>query len=228
MDRAQLQPAWVLHSRRYGDTSLLVELFVRAQGRVGCVAKGALRPGRGAAPLQAFQGLLVEIRGRGEVQTLTRVEPGGVVHALKGRRLYCGMYVNELLLRLTPRQDPNTALFDHYQVALAELAGETALEPLLRRFEVRLLDALGVGLALDRDIAGQPIDPTRRYTYDLSSGAAAVAGAPGDSIAGATLKALGSGEFTDDDCLSEARALMRRVLDHHLDGRPLRSRELFR
>lgn len=219
---------YVLHSRRYSDSSLLIELFVRERGRAVCIAKGALRRRKGGAVCQPFQQLAVEMRGRGEVTTLTRAEPLGAPVTLVGQRLYCGLYLNELLLRLTARDDAFPTLFDHYAEAVAQLGSDLPLEPVLRRFEVRLLGELGLGLSLDHDSAGRPIQPESLYTYDVTQGAIMQVSHKADCVRGLTLLALGHDKLTDDDVLHEARSLMRRVLDFHLDGRPLRSRELFR
>jgi DNA repair protein RecO (recombination protein O) len=119
-------------------------------------------------------------------------------------------------------------LFDDYAAALGQLGDLQGLvEPILRRFEIRLLGHLGLGPMLDRDIAGAPIDPQRRYTYDIFAGPCLAGGSAADVVSGATLLGLRHGEFGDSEQLREARVLMRRVLNHHLDGRPLKSRELF-
>lgn len=220
--------AYVLHSRRYGDSSLIVELLTREQGRIACVARGALRAHRREPRLQPFQALQVDLRGRGEVLTLTRVEAMGLPLPLRGRVLYCGLYLNELLMRLTARQDPLPKSFDDYQQSLNGLVTDALVEPVLRRFEVRLLQHLGLGLALQNDVDGSPIDPDRDYLYEIDSGARPVAGGQTGAVSGTTLQALHDGSFDKRETLLQARSLMRRIIDYHLDGRPLRSRELFR
>ncbi len=227
-----LQPAYVLHSRRFRESSLVVELITPTLGRHAVLAKGALGgKGRRAALLQPFVPLLLDWRGRGELPVLTDCEAAGAAHQLGGPALYCGLYVNELVLRLCDRGDPHSTLFPVYAACIGELAGSppenAALEPILRRFELRLLEELGVGLALERDHRGQAIDPHRRYDYRLDEGAVPVAGAEA-GYAGATLLALARGRFDAADQRREARRLMRRVIDARLGGRPLRSRELFR
>ncbi len=227
MPAAKLEPAYVLHSRRYGDSSLLIELLCRERGRVACIAKGALRSQRSQPQLQPFQPLLIDLRGRGEVSTLSHVEPSGVPMALTGRRLYCAIYLNELLLRLTARDDPSPPLFDDYARAVAALGAQSPEEPVLRCFEVRLLAHLGLALSLERDAAGEPLVDAGHYVYAIDEGPRRVSGDAQDAVRGATLRALRHGSF-DERTLAEARHLMRRVLHHHLEGRPLRSRELFR
>jgi len=228
LDPQSLQAAYVLHTRRYGDSSLIVDLFTRGQGRVACIAKGALRSRRPDARMQSFQTLLVGLRGRGEVLTLTHAESGGAPQPFSGRNLYCGLYLNELVLKLTARQDACAGLFDDYALAIQGLSGAEQVEPVLRRFEVRLLSHLGLGLALELDNTGQPILADSSYTYDVDSGATLAGGERQNALSGRALLALRMGVFEDDACLQQARWLMRRVLDHHLDGRRLHSRELFR
>lgn len=223
-----LHAAYVLHTRRYGDTSLILDLLVRDQGRVSALSKGALSRRRAGVQLEPLRPLLVSARGRGEVLTLVRAEPAGPPLMLAGRRLYCALYLNELLTRLTARQDPMPVLFDDYVQALEALAKEPQAEPVLRCFEVRLLTDLGLGLSLERDAAGHPLAASVRYTYDIETGPRVAAAAAADTVSGQTLLALGSGAIAGDDVLGEARWLMRRIIGHHLGGRPLRSRELFR
>ena len=94
-----MQAAYVLHTRRYGDSSLIAELLTREEGRTACMAKGVLRSRTSGLCVESFRPLLVTLRGRGEVLTLSRAEPAGAPLSLKGRRLYCGLYLNELLVK---------------------------------------------------------------------------------------------------------------------------------
>lgn len=228
LNSRSLQAAYVLHTRRYGDSSLIVDLLTRDQGRVACIAKGVLRARRPDTRIQSFQRLLIELRGRGEVLSLVRAESAAPPLQLRGRNLYCGLYVNELVLKLTARQDACPELFDDYALAIEGLGGPGQAEPTLRRFEVRLLRHMGLGLSLELDAQGQSIEPDRRYTYDLETGPVLVTAESNNAVGGGTLRALQTGVFEDEATLQEARHLMRRILNHYLDGRPLHSRELFR
>ena len=96
--------AFVLHTRRYRENSLLVEALTREHGRVGLVARvgsGRRRPAKEA--LQAFRPLLVLWQGRGELQSLTHWEATDSWPPLHGERLLSGLYLNELVIRLTGR-----------------------------------------------------------------------------------------------------------------------------
>lgn len=227
-----LQPAYVLHSRRFRESSLIVELLTRDHGRQGVLAKGALG-GKGGRQslLQPFVPLLVDWRGRGELPTLTTLEAAGAGIQPSGRALYCGLYVNELVLRFSERGDPHSELFPAYLQCMNALlrAGEdnAELEPVLRRFELQLLDEMGLAMQLQEDQQGQPLQPGERYHYEIHAGPR-IAMASEEGVLGATLRALAAGELHDPAQRREARSLMRRVIAEHLGGQQLKSRELFR
>jgi len=225
-----LKPAFVLHRRRYGDSSLLLELFSEAQGRVVAIAKGALS-GRGtrAAVLQPFVPLLADWRGRGEVQTLGNVEQAGAVIGLKGRALYCGLYLNELLVRLTQRQDPQLLLFARYGQTLTALAAGEEADPVLRRFELTLLQSLGSAAELAMEADGHtPVRPEQRYRLDPDAGPVPAGMHDRQAVSGETLLRLAAEESLPEPFRREARQLLRSILAHHLGDRPLKSRELFK
>jgi len=214
-----LAPAWLLHRRAFRNTSLIVDLFLPNQGRVGAVARG----GRRDASLAPFAPLWVDLKAGGELFTLRQVEPRGPGLALHGRALYCGFYVNELLVRLLHRDDAHPDLWPVYERTLAELAGDMPLDITLRRFEMMLLEDIGYGLALDHDLRGEPLDPASRYRWEGGEGLRPAV----DGYYGEHLLALGRDQW-DADVRRTAKALLREALAPHLGDRPLRSRELFR
>jgi DNA repair protein RecO (recombination protein O) len=227
----QLLDCYVLHRRDHGNTSLLLELFCRPLGRFPALAKGAKGPrSLGASLLQPFSPLLIAVSGRGEVKTLRKVEPAGRPRLLTGKALYCGFYVNELIMRMLGRLDPHEHLYDHYGAALAGLATERDVARVLRRFEMRLLEQTGYAMVLERDAEhGQPLRAGSRYRYDPERGPLeCLPGEPGFSVSGHTLMALAEDGDLDTQSAREAKELMRRVLSRHLGDRPLKSRELFR
>ena len=221
---------YVLHSRRYRETSLIVEFLTESRGRVAAVARGALRRNSVlAASLQPLIALRLNLGGRGELMNLIRAEPLGPTPMLAGERLYCLFYVNELVMRLTVSHDPNHELFEIYRDTLAALADASSMELLLRRFEKQLLDALGFGLQLDSEAGSdRPLAAESTYHYDVERGPLRVGpDVTGIRVHGATLLALAAGDELPPRALREAKQLMRHVLNHHLDGRPLTSRKLF-
>lgn len=221
----------MLHHRPYRDTSRILELFTRDYGRVSVFARGARGGSKSSTSLlsilQPFNRLLVSWSGRGEAGQLTGAEFDGSMMPLPSNRLVHGFYLNELLLKLFARHDSHPDVFELYSHTLDELKRGDPVRP-LRRFEKRLLEALGYGLALERDAHGHPIDPAARYHYRQEQGPVRVAGgAEGTAIySGATLLALGREELADPVVCADARRLLRAALDRCLEGRELRSRQV--
>ncbi len=232
MSDAALRPAYVLHRRPYRETSLLVELLTRDEGRVGVVARGARRR-RGAAPLEPFVELLVRWGGRGELGQLHGAESVGVGPRLSGAALYSGFYLNELLLRLLRRHDPHPEVYTCYAATLAELGAcaPGRIEALLRLFECRLLEASGYGLELRAEAAGgAPLEPGALYRYELERGPVPAVDSARDGLLvhGHALLALADGTLAAPRDLRELKPLLRGALAPHLGTRPLASRALFR
>ncbi|HCA26585.1 MAG TPA: DNA repair protein RecO, partial [Betaproteobacteria bacterium] len=114
--RLDAQPAYVLHSYPYRETSLVAEVFSRHHGRLALVARGARRPRSPVrGQLLAFQPLQLSWFGKNELRTLHQAEWVGGLTPPQGMGLICGFYLNELLLKLLPRDDPHEQLFLHYQ-----------------------------------------------------------------------------------------------------------------
>ncbi|HEX7370160.1 MAG TPA: DNA repair protein RecO [Rhodanobacteraceae bacterium] len=222
------QSAFILHSRAWRETSLLLEAFTRDFGRVGLVARG-VRGARARLPrslLEPMQALRLDWSGRGELQTLAAVEPDGAAHALHGDRLLAAMYVNELLVRLTARDDPHPTLFSHYAALLDELAGTDSLAWRLRRFERDLLAAIGYALQLEATAdTAESLDPARDYDYLPEQGPiAAHPSAMGVRVRGSALIALASDRMPDEsEDLVALRRLMRASIGVLVGERGLQS-----
>lgn len=225
--RVSLEPAWVLHRRPFRDTSEIVDLFTASHGRVAAVARGS-RSAKRRVPLEPFQALRVSWSGRGELFTLTGVEADGPALRPAGNVLMSLFYLNELLLRLTGKEDPHPGLFDGYADTVRSLIAGDDQSTCLRRFERQLLDELGYGLTLDMDVDGHPIESEAVYFYELEHGprriGAAVSGKL--TVSGETLLAIAAGEFETIKQRSEARRLLTAAIDVYLGGRPLKTRQV--
>jgi DNA repair protein RecO (recombination protein O) len=232
--RAQAGEAgYVLHAYPFKESSLVVEAFTRDFGRIGLVAKGARRPGsalRGA--LMAFQPLFLSWSGKAELKVLHRAEWQGGHHQLTGLPLICGFYVNELMLKLTARDDPHEGLYLDYEAALAALRDGVAPGPVLRKFERRMLAELGYALLLTHDVHGSPLVPEEEYVYLLERGPMRALEAPGDAsapnLSGRSLLDMERDDYSQPLTLQQARTLMRHVINHYLGGKTLHSRQLLR
>lgn len=230
--RVTRQPAYILHARAWRETSLLLEAFSRDFGRVGLVARG-VRGARARLPrasLEPLQALRLAWGGRGELQTLAAVEPEGMPPKLRGDALLSALYVNELLVRLVPRNDPHPRLFECYATLLESLALTRSPAWLLRCFERDLLAAAGYALQLETVAdSDEPIDPERSYDYVPEHGAR-VAGEhhEGVRLRGSALLALATGQCPDPADLQALRRLMRAVIGAHVGGRGLQSWRVLR
>lgn len=237
--RPSSQPGFVLHAQPYLETSLLLDVFSRQWGRVSIVARGARRP-RSAlrGVLLEFQPLLLDWFGKGEIKTLARAEWVGGVPLLRGEALMCGYYLNELLIRLLQREDPHEQLYDEYQAVLGLLSSGSRLTAALRSFEKALLAELGYALSLNSDaVTGRPLVPTAQYVYLPERGPVLLDSETsnrdgemqhGAVLAGQTLLNIAAGEYPDARTLSEAKMLMRMLINRQLADRSLRSRRVFK
>jgi DNA repair protein RecO (recombination protein O) len=232
-DRRDHEPAFVLHTYAYRETSVIVEALTASYGRVALVARGVRRPRselRGV--LQAFQPLTLSWAGGGELKTLLKADWCGGLPLVGGSALLCGFYLNELLLKLLPREDPHPQLYRAYDATLARLAGGAEQAPVLRQFELQLLAELGYALPLTHEAdTGRPVDPAERYYYAFDRGPRITVAEPGrryPQVRGATLLALAQQDYTAPEAGAEAKRLMREVLDHYLEQRTIVSRRVVR
>jgi len=224
------QPAFVLHSYAYRETSLIIDVFSRDHGRLALVAKGAKRPHsalRGV--LQTFQPLSMSWSGKSEMRTLTGAEWVGGMLPLTGDALLCGFYVNELLVKFCAREDAHPQLFHHYVVTLTRLAHDEPPVQVLRSFERVLLRETGYAMALDRTVARKPVTPEGRYVFDPERGvreAASELPAHWPVVSGQTLLDMERDDYHRAQTVAQSKTLMRFLLNTYLGGAPLATRQI--
>ncbi|MBI3561354.1 MAG: DNA repair protein RecO [Gammaproteobacteria bacterium] len=224
--------AYVLHSRAYRNTSVIIEVLSQQQGRIGLLAKGARTP---KSPfygvLQPFNPLYIHYAGSGELALLYKAETMPAGPGLHGEQLFHGIYFNELLMRLLHRHDPHAGLFILYRDSLQQLATHPQPEVVLRYFEVQLLEQLGYGLNLTTDcVTSIPVQSDQQYHYQLEQGPRRAGVSPSTAlvVAGHTLLALATRALITAEQRSQAKALMRTVLEYYLGQQPVKARELYR
>ena len=231
--RVEAESGFVLHVTPYRETSLLVDLFTRHQGRVRCVAKGFRKPNKRGISRALFPYTEHQFswQGRGDLKTLTAADALGAPVFLQQETAFTGLYINELLYRLLHEHDPHEYLYQQYHQFLEQLAGSGTDELMLRRLEMLLLDELGYGLVLDADIQGQAIAPDRQYQYIPEQGLVELINqqnSTGAPLNGADLVSMVNGDFSERAVMQAAKQLTRRVIDFYLGGKQLHSRELYR
>ena len=242
--RVSDEPAFVLHSYDWSESSLILEVFCRRQGRVALVAKGAKKPSSNFRPvLLPLQPLLVTYTlagdGTADIHALKGAEWVGGHVMPTGDALLSGMYLNELLLRLLARADPHPALFDAYAGVVRVLASEhgDALEPVLRSFELLLLREIGLLPSLDaQTMTFAPLLPDTRYTFLSDGGFRSAYSSDRTALPGYPCHAL---QRALDDAASYTAALracapvaaelkpqLRALLQYHCGSPTLRTRQL--
>lgn len=225
------QPGYLLHARSYRETSVLAEWFLPELGRVGCILRGARRKGNVMPAL--FQPYFLQIAGTGELRQVPGLEPAGAALGLAGGGLFSGLYLNELLVRLLPRELPQPELFVAYAGALGSL-GETAgddsasIEAVLRRFERQLLESMGQTVSNSHQAdTHEPLQPGRHYQYYPEHGWLPAREGQRGAWSGADILAIGEDDFSTPSRRRLAKLLYRTALEPLLGGRPLKSRDLF-
>ncbi|MFJ2993133.1 DNA repair protein RecO [Pandoraea sp. NPDC087047] len=229
--RVTEQPGFVLHSYPYRETSLIIDVLTRDHGRIALVAKGAKRPHsalRGV--LQTFQPLSLAWLGKGELRTLTKAEWVGGLRPLEGDALLSGFYLNELLVKFCARDDPHDKLFQHYLTTLHHLAHGEPAGIILRAFERVLLRETGYAVAFDRCTQTRgKVTPERRYVFHPDGGVRPARGdEPSDwpVILGQTLLDMEQDDYSRAQTVQQSKLLMRFLLNHHLGGVPLNTRQI--
>jgi len=226
--RRENQAVYVLHTYPFKETSLVVELFSKQYGRIAAVAKGARRP-RSAmrGMLQSFQMLAADWSGKNELRTLHSLDWSAGLTMLNGEALMCGFYINELLLRLLPREDAHENLFQHYEEVLQKLANESELATTLRQFELKLLQELGYAVPLLKDENENIIVSNQHYRYEAEYGACELKSTKnGVQLQGKTLLDMAKNDYSDTQTQTQSKQLMRYLLAHYLGDKPLHTRQL--
>ncbi len=219
------QPGFILHYRNYRETSLILDVLTEDFGKVSLLAKGVRKTrSKTLGLLQPFIPLSVSYAGKTDLKTLSQVESRPPLLNLTGISLYCGFYVNDLTHHFLHPYDPHPEVFWSYRECLIGLSEKESIEKVLRLFEISLLEYAGYGLQLEEDaVNSTPISPEKQYQFYVDQGAVEE---ENGSFSGATLIALKEKRLNNERVLAEAKKLMRSMIDFHLQGKKLKSREL--
>ena len=232
--RVESEPGFILHTIPYRETSLLVDIFTLNHGRLRCVAKGFRKPNKKgiAKTLFPYSEHHFQWQGRGELKTLTQADPIQAPVFLKQESLFVGLYINELLYKLLHQNDPHQSLYEFYRQLMTQQSTSEIQQPVLRRFEMLLLEELGYGLVLDAEAeTGQAVSAESLYYYIPDQGLKLIQDQTADNphaFSGADIMALCQGQLEQQSVLRAAKKLTRQVIDFYLDGKELNSRELYR
>ncbi|AWL11014.1 DNA repair protein RecO [Saliniradius amylolyticus] len=227
--QASLCQGFVLHRRPYRETSFLVDLLTEQWGKVRVMARGQRnRKNGGSHLLQPFRLLQMGLAGRGELKQLRTVEAAELAYPLQGRALFSALYLNELLTRLLQAELPVPELFSAYRQSLVTLVKQPdELEPILRNYELLLLNELGYAPDFQHHANGEIlVDDYYRYDEDEGFTPVAAGSNARGLFRGQDLLAIGERHW-HPDTLRAAKRLNRLALQPLLGSKPLKSRELF-
>lgn len=227
--------AFVLHSRPYRETSVLLDLFTRDNGRVSAIYRGGRKTGKSrnrSAP-ELFIHYDLGLFGRTDLKSVSHFEVDGNAPQprLQGVQLFSGLYINELMYKSLHSGVAHADIFAAYCDVLLALRSTRNYEAHLRNFELRLLASLGYGLALDYEAGGQKrIDAELLYEYVAGIGfkPANRQSEPGSVLSGATIEAIASGQWQDKQVLLSLKHITQQALTVLLKGQPIKTREFLR
>lgn len=222
---SQLQASFLLHHKRYQESSLLLDVFTQSEGRISLIAKGVKQKNSSyLGVLRPFIPLNIAYSGRQELKLLSYVEGGNSEFTLLGISTYCGFYLNELLRCFLPLNEAYPDIFILYFACLQQLQDAEKIQVSLRNFEIQLISILGYGIDLTHDfVTHQPVKEELIYRYNGEQG---VTVDDQGSIHGETLVAMQQSLLSGERQLNEAKWLMRQMIDFYLQGKELKSRAL--
>lgn len=217
------QPAYILHQQHYRESSLIIDVLTYDLGRISLIAKGVRKTkSKTAGLLRPFVALSLSFVGKSELRTLTDVEASDLPNELLGLPLYCGFYVNELICNFLHKDDPHPEVFEDYQQCLSGLAKDMQIEAALRKFEMNLMENIGYGVNFSYDLLHEkPLALNKKYSFNKETG---LSEDTEGQFSGVALMAMQQRNFENPQILSEAKLLMRTVIDAHLQGKQLKSR----
>ena len=218
---------FLLHQRSYGETSVIAEVFTLKNGKMSIIARGAKKPkSKFFGYLAPFTKLKITYSGRSELKTLTNIDRDFSTSSNSfSKTSYSLLYINELLIRLLPKDAEQEDLFLLYEAFLNKVTSGSNLELTLRHFELDLLDMLGYGLDFENDIdKHEEIEPTKKYSFIPERG----------------FRESNNSDFSGEDIINirtrQLSKVSKKYLKHltqtaiHfcLDGRDLASRDIFK
>ena len=229
MMRNQSLHGYLIHHRKYRERSHIVHLFTQEYGRID----GVLRQ----IPPPQYQPIRMQATGKSELKNFTQLETMQQPVFFFGDAFFAGFYLNEILLRLCPLEEPMPETFAQYHIAVAQLQQlsvhaqpDLFLRQILRRFEHVLLQELGYAIDFQQDIRQQPIQAEAYYQFQLAEGFMPVAKASTAAFSGVLIQSM-QNEQKDRDFSAPQLQLLgklyRQVITSLLGDRPLKSRQLW-
>lgn len=228
MSPNEWQECFLLHQRSYGDTSIIAEIFTRQSGKMSVIARGAKKPkSKFFGYLVPFSKLQITYSGRSELKTLTNIDRDvSLIDNNLSKKSYSLLYINELMIKLLPKDAANEDLFNLYSNFIEASTKEVDMNFLLRSFELDLLDMLGYGINFQTEIdAHEPIDASLDYIFIAERGFQISNKAP--DFSGQDIIDIRNRNLINVSS-NKLKQLTQATIMFCLEGKDLNSRQIFR
>lgn len=215
--------AWVLHKRPISDNSSYVTFFTKNKG----ILVALCRIRNKQVTLQQFTPLWLAFTEKLGKYYVNKIESKGVSLNFNKDSLFASLYLNELLYHLLKPEEECQLLYKTYEETLFELqnlSSKNLIEKILRLFELRLLQVIGYGFSLAIDIENaMQVQVDKYYKFMPDKGVVLAE----QGILGKYLLAIDRHDFSDDNTLKITKKITRSAIEYCLDGKSLRSRDLY-
>ena len=222
------EECFLLHQRSYGETSIIAEVFTRNLGKMSIIARGAKKPkSKFFGYLVPFSRLKITFSGRSELKTLTNIDRDlSLTNTYLSRKSYSLLYINELMIKLLPKDAEHKPLFDLYSKFIQDSVNEEKMDYLLRNFELDLLEMLGYGINFHADINNEEeIKLNKNYIFVAES--CFMASDNAKDFSGEDIIKIRERNFADIST-KKLKQLTQATIMFCLEGKDLNSRQIFR
>ena len=227
MSQSNNDNCFLLHQRSYGETSIIADVFTQKSGKISFIAKGAKKPkSKFFGYLVPFQKLKITYSGRSELKTLTSIDRDLASNSNTFSKVsYSLLYINELLMKLLPKDAKHEELFVLYDEFLKKINKNNNLEISLRHFELDLLDMLGYGFDYDSEIdSNEPIKAELSYVFVSQRG---FRKSNSSSFKGKDILSIKKRKL-EDVPLKHLKEITTKAIGICLEGKDLTSRKIFK
>ena len=227
MSQSNNDNCFLLHQRSYGETSIIADVFTQKSGKISFIAKGAKKPkSKFFGYLVPFQKLKITYSGRSELKTLTSIDRNLASNSNTFSKVsYSLLYINELLMKLLPKDAKHEELFVLYDEFLKKINKNNNLEISLRHFELDLLDMLGYGFDYDSEIdSNDPIEAELSYEFVSERG---FRKSNSSSFKGKDILSIKKRKL-EDVPLKYLKEITTKAIGICLEGKDLTSRKIFK
>ena len=227
MSQSNNDNCFLLHQRSYGETSIIADVFTQKSGKISFIAKGAKKPkSKFFGYLVPFQKLKITYSGRSELKTLTSIDRDLASNSNTFSKVsYSLLYINELLMKLLPKDAKHEELFVLYDEFLKKIKKNNNLEISLRHFELDLLDMLGYGFDYDSEIdSNDPIEAELSYVFVSERG---FRKSNNSSLKGQDIMSIKKRKL-EDVPLKYLKEITTKAIGICLEGKDLASRKIFK